>query len=262
MTIHVFERVPRKISTEESRAYEEYNEQHSVERERVRERLEWRIAQCPSQEIQAIKDALIDQLLHADHPEERFADIEEIFIKNNLPPVGKYFRAFTILNPPEKMARILEGRNDLSPCLREASSRRRYAMLYRDLLRVHIASNNRHLREYLETFRDGQDVFDHIATHGFSTLTEEQREHAERVCAKVMTLRDNARNGFRDHDPVQLEGTLEDRYAAVMSSIGAVQGQSITARLARMFLAPAVMRQLKMRLLQWMRRGRLDISVV
>lgn len=239
MTTHVFERAPRKISTEESRAYEEYNEQHSVERERVRERLEWRIAQCPSQEIQAIKDALIDQLLHADHPEERFADIEEIFIKNNLPPVGKYFRAFTILNPPEKMARILEGRNDLSPCLREASSRRRYAMLYRDLLRVHIASNNRYLREYLETFRDGQDVFDHIATHGFSTLTEEQREHAERVCAKVMTLRDNARNGFRDHDPVQLEGTLEDRYAAVMSSIGAVQGQSITARLARMFLAPA-----------------------
>ncbi len=213
--------------------------ERDFERERMHEVLERRIAQCPSQEIQNIKKEVIDQLLLTEQPEEKFNAIEEIFIKNNLPPVGKCFRAFAILNPPEKMTRILEGRNDLSPCLREASTRKRYAMLYRDLLRVHIASNNRDLRAYVEVFRDGQHVFDHIATEGFDTLTQEQHDHAMRVCVKIMTLRDNARNGFRDHDTVSLDGSLEDHYATVVSSIGVAPGQSVTDRLARMFLAPA-----------------------
>lgn len=233
MTKNTFEKPPQSAQ----------EQPHTTEREKeqeiMRERLEQLMRVCPSQEMQKIKDALIDQLLTTDAPEEKFAAIEEIFIKNNLPPVGKYFRAFTILNPPEKMAQIMASRTDLSPCLREASPRKRYAMLYRDLLRVHIASNNRDLRAYLETFRDGQEVFDRIAAEGIASLTEAERAHAMRVCGKVMTLRDNARRGFRDYEAMTLEGDLEEQYAAMAASIGVAEGQSVTDRLSRMFLAPA-----------------------
>lgn len=208
-------------------------------RERLRVRLEQRMRLCPSQEMQNIKEALIDQLLTTEQPEENFAAIEDIFIKNNLPPVGKYFRAFAILNPPEKMAQIMASRDDLSPCLRAASVRKRYAMIYRDLLRVHIASGNRDLRAYLEAFRDGREVFDRIATTGMDALTDEERAHVARVCTKVMTLRDNARNGFRTYDAVTTDGTAQQQYAAVAASIGVAAGQSVMERLSRMFLAPA-----------------------
>ncbi|MFH2018370.1 MAG: hypothetical protein ABII98_00060, partial [bacterium] len=76
-----------------------------------------RIDSSPSQEIQRIKEQLLNQILEHDNPNETYNRIESVFIKNNLPLVGKIFRIFKILYPPEMLNEILKDPK-LSPYLR------------------------------------------------------------------------------------------------------------------------------------------------
>ena len=100
-----------------------------------------KIDSSPSQEIQRLKNQLLEQLLETENPVKAYERIESIFIKNNLPTVGKIYKVFSELYPSEKLDRMLESLR-LSPTLRKAGDRRRSYTMSKDLLRVHIESGN------------------------------------------------------------------------------------------------------------------------
>lgn len=192
----------------------------------------------PSQEIQRMKSELISQLLEQDDPVGAYARIEEIFVKNNLPPVGKAYKVFATLNGPKRMAEVLAGSRALSPCLRAASERKRYFTVYDDLLNVHIRSGNRDFREYLEIFQEGDAVFEKLDRDGEDGLNEQEIGQARKLIRKMRTLRDNSALGKRAEEENR-EDNLGEAYHRLRESIGAKDGQSARDRISRMFLAPA-----------------------
>ena len=203
-------------------------------------KLSHKINQSPSQEIQRIKNELINQLLEVENPEEIYARIEEIFIKNNLPPVGKIFKIFSIINSPQAMDLLLKRNENLSPCLGEASQRRRYFTIYKDLINIHVQSGNRSFRDYLKIVTEGQDVFNKIENEGVEKLDEEEQKHAEMLLKKMKTLWENSRQGMKMNSAdIDIENGIESTYQEIKESIGAKEGQTIADRVSQMFLAPA-----------------------
>jgi hypothetical protein len=198
------------------------------------------IDNSPSQEIQRIKNELIAQILQLDDPEEAYRRIEEIFIKNNLPPVGKIFKVFSIIYPPRAMDDALRRDENLSPCLREASQRKRYFMIYKDLINIHVKSGNRAFLNYIEIANNGQAIFDKIENEGVESLDEDEKKQAEIFLKKMKTLWENSNRGMKiDADEIRLEGGVDSAYQEIKQSIGAKEGQTVADRISQMFLAPA-----------------------
>ena len=61
----------------------------------------------PSTEMTQIVSQLYDQLVNLPNPEKFIENIENIFIRNNLPKVGKYFRIFEQLYPKKRLNELI-----------------------------------------------------------------------------------------------------------------------------------------------------------
>ena len=103
-----------------------------------------------------IIDQLYDQIVDLPNPEKFIDNIESIFVRNNLPKVGKYFRIFEQLYPKKKLNELITN-NPVSPVLASQSSDsvRRFTM-FRDLLKSHLLSGEPSLRSYLEALQNGE----------------------------------------------------------------------------------------------------------
>lgn len=83
-----------------------------------------RISNSNSLEISRIKKELTSQLIKLDNPFEKLEEIENIYIKNNLPAVGKAFLVFDILNPKLNDSRFRESAST-SPVLKSQTPEER-----------------------------------------------------------------------------------------------------------------------------------------
>lgn len=199
------------------------------------------IAQSPSQEIQRLKEELIRQIIQTDNPVATYRQVEDVFVRNNLPTVGKIFRVFEILNSPSHIEQKLRA-SKLSPVLQQASQRRRYDIIYRDLLRVHVGSANHSLREFIVFLRDGEQIFDKV-TDG-APITEIEERKARYALQKLETLRENSLFGRQRSDQMP-SVTIQKKpldlpvaIAQVRQSLHVAGGQTITDRIASMFVRP------------------------
>lgn len=200
------------------------------------------IAGSPSQEVQRISGQLVDQMLAIDNPIEAYRQIEQIFIKNNLPLVGKVFKIFEVLHPPAKLDQILKDNNRLSPCLRQASNRRRSRTIFTDLLRVHIDSGNRSLRQYLEVLKEGETLLASLDQTDVSTAKPAQVKKLKHFVAKLNTLFLSSQleatpDELALDEDVTLD-TVRSAYTQLQRSLGVKSGQSTGERVAEMFLRP------------------------
>jgi len=105
-----------------------------------------------SPDVQHIKNELIDEILLSDNPKEVAQKINDIFIKNNLPLVGKIFKVFVELYKKERFNRELHKANT-SPILNSIKIfKQQQALIYKDLMNITIKSGNISLREYIDIF--------------------------------------------------------------------------------------------------------------
>ena len=145
-----------------------------------------KIDQSPSQEIQRLKEQLLKGSLEADNPIGAYEKINDIFVKNNLPTVGKIFKVFEVLHSPEEIKRKLSNG---SPVLTQTKSKRRLNdIFYRDLLKIHIASGNRSLRQYCEILSEGEGILNEAENKGIDSLTYEQNKKLGYFFDKANTL--------------------------------------------------------------------------
>lgn len=196
----------------------------------------------PSKEIQRLKTELIDQLLLADNPEQLFAKIESIFIKNNLPLVGKVYRVFETIYD-KQLDTMIASSNTISPRLKEASHQERRRTIYDDLLGVNIDSGNPSLRKFLTILESGEELIQKADSEGVNSLSEPERRQFDYFLDKMDTIYSTSLLGRRasrnhPHDPSLHDQTPAERLQQIHTNFRVQEGQTITTRLAEMFVKP------------------------
>ena len=112
---------------------------------------------------------------------EKLAQIEQIFLHNHLPYVGKVYLVFRTMHPSLDLETNFEyaghfgSDSRISPVLQQATGdirsgkldqmlNSRDAIIVSDLLRASLGSNNRSIREYLTTLKNGQTLLDQLSS--------------------------------------------------------------------------------------------------
>ena len=112
---------------------------------------------------------------------EKLAQIEQIFLHNHLPYVGKVYLVFRTMHPSLDLETNFEyaghfgSDSRISPVLQQATGdlksgkldqmlNSRDVIILSDLLRASFSSNNRSIREYLDTLKNGQTLLDQLSS--------------------------------------------------------------------------------------------------
>ena len=200
-----------------------------------------KIDESPSQEVQRLKDQLLSQLLESNRPIEDYQEIEAIFIKNNVPTVGKVFGVFEALYNHDRLGKVIDGhKKTVSPVLKHASVRRRDYVIYQDLVDIHISSGNRSLKEYVEVLQSGSDVLDRYERSGIEALAPREQEQLRYFIGKLETLLaksalDTADDAFQAVDIAD----IGERVNRVREGLKVKEGQTVLERVSEMYLRPA-----------------------
>ncbi len=143
-----------------------------------------RLANSNASELAERSEAFTRELLKldADKIPEALDRIEDIYIHNHLPYVGKNYLVFRTMHPSPNLeddfnfSPLSYGRpNTISPVLQQATGdirsgkldqmlNSRDTIIVSDLLRASFGSNNRSIREYLTTLKSGQTLLDQLSS--------------------------------------------------------------------------------------------------
>lgn len=192
-----------------------------------------KIIDSPSQEIIRIKDQLIEQILATENPEKTHEIVDNIFIQNNLPLIGKIHRVFDILYPDNTIERYINENS--SPVLQGASSRRRRNIIFQDLLKIHIESGNRSLEKFLTLIKESEPLIDKLQQ---DSLTQTEQDKLNYVLRKLKMLADVSTLGQKNElPPISGQSLLSD-YKEIATQLGVNDDQKISERVVDMFARP------------------------
>lgn len=187
------------------------------------------VVDSPSQEMIRIKDQLIEQILATDDPRKTYQVINNIFIQNNLPMVGKVERIVDALNPDAKIAAAP------SPVLHQASPRLRKNIIFQDLLKVHIESGNRSLKTFLSLLKEADPLTEKMNQNN---LSDQEKRKLAYIFRKLKTIADTSLRGQQHDWPAVQGGSLNEDYAEICSQLGVKPGQTVSERVVEMFARP------------------------
>ena len=172
--------------------FESYVREHYDEL--TAEQIKWtasimaRLANSNASELADRSEAFTRELLKLDTDKipEALDKIEDIYIHNHLPYVGKNYLVFRTMHPSPNLEDdfnfsptlnyVSDGEpNTISPVLQQATGdirsgkldqmlNSRDAIIISDLLRASFGSNNRSTREYLATLKNGQALLDQLSS--------------------------------------------------------------------------------------------------
>ena len=145
-----------------------------------------RLANSNASELADRSEAFTRELLKLDTDKipEALDKIEDVYIHNHLPYVGKNYLVFRTMHPSPNLEDdfnfsptlnyVSDGEpNTISPVLQQATGdirsgkldqmlNSRDTIIVSDLLRASLGSNNRSIREYLATLKNGQALLDQL----------------------------------------------------------------------------------------------------
>ena len=154
-----------------------------------------RLSNSNASELAERSEAFADELLKldADKIPEALDRIEDIYIHNHLPYVGKNYLVFHTMHPSDNLeddfnfssTLSYDRPNTISPVLQQATGdirsgkldqmlNSRDAIIISDLLRASLGSNNRSIGEYLATLKNGQALLDQLSSGELSWETFNQ----------------------------------------------------------------------------------------
>ena len=137
-----------------------------------------RLANSNASELADRSEAFTRELLKLDTDKipEALDKIEDVYIHNHLPYVGKNYLVFRTMHPSDNLENDFHFDNGrISPVLQQATGdlksgkldqmlNSRDAIIISDLLRASLGSNNRSIREYLATLKNGQTLLDQLSS--------------------------------------------------------------------------------------------------
>lgn len=121
-----------------------------------------RIEYSNSSELAAFTEQIANDVLKTEQPIETLAEIEDIFLKNHLPAVGKIWEVFIKLHP-DLVGFNFSKNSSVSPTLKNTESvTKRKSIIFADLIRIAIGSNNRSLNNYFEFIERGGQIVEKV----------------------------------------------------------------------------------------------------
>lgn len=156
-----------------------------------------RLSLSNSSEIFTFRKELASQILKSSNPLESLSKIEDVFIRNNIPTVGKIYSCFEILHPN------FQGFNFdssmVSPVLKKSSTMSKKIIVFSDLIKASFGSNNRSVNVYLKNIEIGSSLYESIKSGQIyydKLSTVEQNELLD-FSRHLTTLYNNTMKGKR-----------------------------------------------------------------
>ena len=154
-----------------------------------------RLSNSNSSEMYNFRKELAHQILNTANPIESINKVEKIFIKNNIPTVGKTYSCFEILHPDFK-GFDMES-NTISPTLQKAGNTKRKYIVFNDLIKTAFGSNNRSINKYIEELDKGYKLYSKVKNNNilFEELSIEEQETLKSFRRVISTLYDKTLKG-------------------------------------------------------------------
>lgn len=136
-----------------------------------------KIENSNSSEIRHFEESLAEQLLDLENPEQRLEEIEQIFLKNNLPDFAKVFLVFKIMYP-DYSCFYFNDNSTMSPILKKCNDLSKDVYIFSRLLYAQLGSNNLSLLKYLDTLVAANQVYQNIiySQIDLNSITNEDKE--------------------------------------------------------------------------------------
>ena len=125
------------------------------------------LSKSNSDELRRVKVPIALQILEKE-PEEyksTLNKIEEIYLTNNIPTVGKLYLVFQELHPNflgEESGKKQDDSYANIPSLELATKAERKHIIFSDLLRCALESNSRNIRDYLDVIEQGNKLYEQL----------------------------------------------------------------------------------------------------
>ena len=151
-----------------------------------------RLSETNSIEMFKFRKELAGQLLKTEDPLEKVNNIEDVFIKNNIPTVGKIYSCFEILHPDFQGFDFKEN-SKVSPVLKKVTTRSKKIIVFSDLIKCAFGSNNRSVNAYLKNIDFGSGLYEKIKNGQvqFDSLGENEKQELKIFSKHLATLYNN-----------------------------------------------------------------------
>lgn len=189
----------------------EYQDKINIEKMNYVYEVIKRLSQTNSSELFRVRKELATQLLELDSPLEELTKIERMFIKNNLPMVGKVYSCFEILHP--NMKNEIEYFPTISPILKSSSLLGDKAIIFSDLIKASFGSNNKSVNNYLKNIEYGSNLYEGLKSGQIpiNTLDEMDKKELETFRNNLATLYNNTLRAKKENEMFSpSENTLND----------------------------------------------------
>lgn len=157
-----------------------------------------RLSLSNSSEIFTFRKELATQILKSNNPLESLSKIEDVFMKNNIPTVGKIYSCFEILHPDFQGFNFKNSM--LSPVLTKSSTISKKVTVFSDLIKSSFGSNNRSVNAYLKNIEFGSNLYESIKSGQiqFDSLGEVEMRELTTFCSHLATLYNNTIKGKKE----------------------------------------------------------------
>lgn len=170
----------------------EYGKSVDIEKIKYISDILTKISLSNSNEIFAVRRELVIQILNTTNPTETLDKIEDIFIKNKVPTIGKIYSCFEILHPNSISLQTING----SPILEKMSTIGKKAIIFSDLIKASFGSNNRTIKKFLEDIEIGNKLYENIKLGQieYETLDETELKALNTFSKILSTTYNNMQN--------------------------------------------------------------------
>ena len=159
-----------------------------------------------SSEIFTFRKKIANQILKSNNPLESLSKIEDVFIRNNIPTVGKIYSCFEILHPDFQGFKF-EG-SMISPVLKKSSTMSKKVTVFSDLIKSSFGSNNRSVNTYLKNIEFGSNLYKSIKSGQiqFDSLGEAEMKELTTFCNHLATLYNNTTKAKKNNETFKSTG--------------------------------------------------------
>ena len=167
-----------------------------------------RLSLSNSIEIFTFRKELATQILKSNNPLESLNKIEDVFIRNNIPTVGKIYSCFEILHPDFQGFNFTNSM--VSPVLKKSSTRSKKIIVFSDLIKSSFGSNNRSVNIYLKNIELGSNLYKNIKSGQiqFDSLGELEIRELTTFCKHLATLYNNTMKAKMENETFILSGDV------------------------------------------------------
>ena len=167
-----------------------------------------RLSLSNSSEIRNFKIEIAKEILKSQNTLENLNKIEDIFIKNNIPTIGKVYSCFEILHPE------FQGFDFNTPCvspvLKKSSTLSKKIIVFSDLIKSSFGSNNKSVNAYLKNIEIGYNLYECIKSGKiqFDMISEEEKQELKIFSKHLVTLYNNTMKAKKENEIFQLSGDV------------------------------------------------------